>query len=105
MPTGTRTIKRRNVKRNGTHGPHTWGTGPTYDAFALLGMMACGVLPKSGKTLDKAFESGHAQSENGSAKLVRPSRLAYETAQMIAGNPEKYARVLAKLGLDKHLIG
>lgn len=98
-------VKERQKARKGTHGPHTWGTGPILDSFAIVGMMACGVLPKSGKTLEKAFFSGHPESVNGSAKLVRPSSLAYQTAQAIGSNPEKYRKVLAKLGLLEHIIG
>jgi hypothetical protein len=96
--------KVRKKTRKGTHGRHVWGVGPLYDSFAVVGMTVCGVLPKK-NALSRAFDSGHAESENGSAKLVRPSALAYKVAQEIAGNPEKYRKVLSKIGLADHLIG
>lgn len=96
--------KGKNGKRRADNAGHVWGVGPIYDSFAIVGMMALGILPKSGKTLEKAFASGHIQSSKGAYKLVRPSALAYTRALEVGSNPEKYRKVLAKMGLVEHLI-
>lgn len=96
-------IKKRAKSRVQNSG-HVWGVGPIYDSFAIVGMMALGILPKSRNTLDKAFNSGHIQSAKGAYKLVRPSALAYTRALEVGTNPTKYRKVLSKLGLVEHLI-
>ena len=96
-------IKKRNKSKNKSQ-HHVWGVGPIYDSFAIVGMMALGILPKSKNTLGKAFASGHIQSAKGAYKLVRPSALAYTQALAVGANPTKYRKVLSKLGLVEHLI-
>lgn len=92
------------TKIGSKHGKHVWGVGPTYDALACIGAMALGLAPKNSRTLDKAFSSGHPVSEGGSFKLIRPSSLVYEICQQVAANPERYAKTLRKMGLERHLI-
>lgn len=101
----TVTKKRKRRKKNAKRSSHVWGAGLVHDGFTVYGMMCAGLLPKSRKTLEKAFQSGHPVSENGSPKMRRPSTLSHDLTEYVAANPYKNKKYLVLLGLWEHLTG